>query len=245
MTKVLPPQVRDSRLASQRVEKSDLVPERELHHLKWFDYRFMTPLQATEQFRLEFQKVYRLKFRKNVNSSKADKVTGVSAAYRKTEWTAFWRARQFADELGVPYKIFLWPAFEMLLESGWQRIPYINQLYGPKNRDRIVAAVAKHWAEYRTTQLCHSALPQYREESFLNLPAQIAHREWVLGEVRQVYGGHPWPIGSACFAQRTVPEEQVIAEFGKERVDRGREYAVDEEPVPHEPVDPSDLLRSC
>jgi hypothetical protein len=67
----------------------------------------------------------------------------------------------------------------------------------------------------------YSELPQYRNEHFRGLPAQIAHRDWVVQQIK-LRGAWPHLIGRACFVERILPDERAIAEFGEEAVERAR-----------------------
>jgi len=225
--------------------KKDRVDERELHHLKWFDYRFMSPKEATLTFRDEFQKLYRRKYGQNIDTEESLRKFGVSRGKpenNRTEFTSFWRARQFADQLGVPYGIFLQAAFEVLLRAGWERIPYINQLYG-KHQERIAFAVIAHWEEHCQTRFMFSDLPHYREESFRGLAAQTAHQDWVIEQIKQRHSDSL--IGHACFVLRIVPQDRAKLAFGDDRLETGRASVEGGAAKPHETIAPRQMLPSC
>lgn len=228
------------------LSKSDLVLERHLHDSKWFDYRFMSPLEATIQFRKEFQKVYRAKYSMYIDTAESENKFGVrpgDPCAHKKEFTSFWRARQQADVLGIPYNHYLWPAFEKLLRNGYRKIPYVNQFLG-KNQTKIAFAAWEYWKEIRTTRLKVSELPLYRNEAYEGLQAQDAHRAWVISEIRN---GKYWTshIRDACFLMRMIPEDLAVAEFGTEIVDEAREAAVGLTAVAVEPASSLAMLPSC
>ena len=243
MSAEVPPQVRDCLAVASKLDRADLALERQLHGSKWFDYRFVTPKQATLIFKAAYQKVYREKYADNIDTEEAEGVTGIDTSdFAGTKQpTAFWRARQFADALGVPYDIFCEAAFGNLLRS-WKRIPYINQLYGKKNEQRIARAVYDYWTEWRTTRLMCSRLPQYREESFRNLPAQIEHRNWVIQEIKNNRTG---ALAQACDFFRILPIDEAVATFGQDWLDRTREGYFSEPPDPVVSVPDNEFLPSC
>lgn len=246
MTTILNNRSKNSRETARLFSQSDLVPERQLHDLKWFDYRFMAPSEATSLFRSEFQKVYRRSHAKNIDSEEAERKFGLRrgiASDNRAEFTSLWRARQFADGLGIPYPVFLTASFNTLLSGLSQRIPYVNQLYG-KYDARIALAAKAHWLEIRDSRFTVSELPHYRVESFHGLPAQVAYRKWVIEEIKR-RGGRAGDIGSACFIKCIIPVELAQAEFGVERVDSARDKMAGDMPEPFEPLAMADILPSC
>jgi hypothetical protein len=234
----------DNCQTAARFRREDLVPERELHTRKWFDYRFMSPKEATNVFRAEYQKVYRRKYASNIDTEKSLNKYGVRAGIpetHKAEFTSFWRVRQSADLLGMPYDVFLEAAFEDLLRGRFQRIPYINQLMG-KYQARIAVAATDRWEEQCQSRLMYSLLPHYKQESFHGLAAQIAHQDWVLAQLKSRSDS---TIGRACFTLRILPEERVRLQFGDERLENARAHAAGEVPEVLESLGPRQLLPSC
>ena len=224
--------------------RTDLMDERTLHHHKWFDYRFMSPKEATKIFRTKYQRVYRWKYGQNVNTEKSMNKFGVRRGTpedHRAEFTSFWRARQSADLLGMPYDVFLWAAYEVLLSGGFQRIPYINQLFG-KHQLRIAIAAMTQREEHCESRLMFSALPLYQEESFHGLAAQVANQDWVLEQLK-TRTDHA--IGRACFTLRILPAERAMLAFGQERLENARACAAEEVPEVHESWGPRQLLPSC
>jgi hypothetical protein len=204
-----------------KFSKIDREKERNLYRQKWFDYRFISPTDATARFYILYQEVYRWKYRININAPDAEKKTGVSKQHAWSAMTSFWRARQFADELGVTYDVFLDAAFQVCVRRGWSRLPHINQLYGNKNRDAIANAVRTLWAEEIDSRFTISVLPQYREDSFCGLSAQIDHRDWVMDQIK-ARNNSPLDIGRACYVHKVVPEKMALLEYGPEKLVQAR-----------------------
>jgi len=194
---------------------SDRVLERQLDHTKWFDYRFITPWKATQLFRHSYQYDYHRQFQRGVKMVAVESAASAIPLPRipVRELTSFWKVRQFADQLGVPYDIFLTAAFSALLSDSRPRKPRVNQFLAVESRSKIADCVKKYWDECRQAQLRFSRLPAYREESFRKRPAQISHREWVLGEVRAKLNAKI--LGDSCFVNRILPEDTATLAFGK------------------------------
>jgi hypothetical protein len=232
--------------AARYVCAADLAKEALLYSTKWFDYRFTSPLEATMKFRSAFSSVFRRKYRVNFDRDESEHKTGVSTkpSSRRLDLTSHWRARQFADELGVTYEIFLEAAFEVLLARGWTRLPYANQLYGKRQRQAISDATMALWRQKCESVLTFSAAPQYREESYRGIAAQDAHREWVLAQLKS-FRGRPFSIGSACSLHRVLPIGIARVVFGTERVDRAVLEVADREPAEHTRSPDVEILPSC
>lgn len=113
-------------IAASSITRTDLALERELHQTKWFDYRFISPMEATHQFRVAYSEIYRRMYARNISTEDAMTRSGVRAgpAFQcRTELTSFWRARQTADSYGLPYIIFIDVAMETLTRGGGSGFP--------------------------------------------------------------------------------------------------------------------------
>jgi hypothetical protein len=115
---VLQARARQNIDATSKFSKLDRERERDLYGQKWFDYRFLSPMAATARFYVLYQDVYRWKYATTIDSLEAEKKTGVSRKGTRGELTSLWRARQFADELGVTYEVFLEAAFKVCIRRG-------------------------------------------------------------------------------------------------------------------------------
>lgn len=218
--------LKDNFRAARWLTKADLESEIDLNQRKWFDYRFMSPLKATELFVAEYVKVFQRKYDRNFDSSQAANKSGTRSRNWKScsqEFTAFWRARQVADYVGVPYAHYLEPALECLLRRGYENIPRPNQLYSKKTFSAIEESVTDHWSECCDVEFRFSQLPQYHFAAFRGLPAQSAHQDWI---VRQIHARHSRieDISRFCFVEAVLLEDRARREFGDENVELAIEY---------------------
>lgn len=165
--------------------------EPELYQSKWFDYRFMTPLQATRHYIQAYDGVYRRHYAQNVDAVAAKHVRTISidgifagleaptsSTYKKAKshLTACWFGRHMADKLTMPYEVYIDLAFEYRLRY-WNR-PYLPQpqhLYS----DLVIDRVSERWPELQKSRLYTSDHPAYMVENFADLPAQTSYRIWL------------------------------------------------------------------
>ena len=100
--------MRNNRLTASKLSKKKAAHERDLDQTIWFDYRFITPMEATEALASAYQEEFKDRHGKNIYTEKAKGKTGTRGSNWKSnsrEFNSCWSARQFADELGVPYGV--------------------------------------------------------------------------------------------------------------------------------------------
>lgn len=215
--------------AMLRLPQSILQREAHLFRRKWFDYRFISGTKATEKFGEAYRVAYRAAFRTNFDAVEASKKQGLSEAgpyFDQRELTSLWRARQFADELGLPYDLFLSWAFDgFFMRRGYTRVPRPNQLYAEKLRIPLEAHLAAKWLEHRQeVRLMHSQLPEYGVSAYCQLAAQDDHYAWIVEQLRLRTGlGLRVAIARVCFATPLLPVDRAMAEFGTAVVERAQE----------------------
>ncbi|KQP27063.1 hypothetical protein ASF25_21030 [Methylobacterium sp. Leaf100] len=219
--------------------------ERDLAQTKWFDYRFLSPIQATLFFVEEYQRIFRWKWRQNFDSADADKKRGIAVGglfHSRKEFSEFWTARAHADLLGVPYEIYISTAMEIALRRAKQkRLLRAGQM----RRDDCVVAIQKRWEEELAGARWLSEQPHYRAESDYSLPDQIAHQEHVARAARN----RPnclLALGAAIDELRVLPIEKAEAIYGTEFIARARERAAGiGTSTPVEALPPEQLIPSC
>lgn len=178
----------------------------ELFTVKWFDYRFMTPLQATVAYAKDYETVYRRVYAENVNydvaerlkfssienisekmaiptlSERNGKITSTQIKQEKLrlkareDFSAFWRGRQIADALGMPYNIYIDAVMTKRLRN-WNNkfLPRPIHLY----RDVEVEYAQEKWEEIQASRLFLAEHSAYRNENYQNLPTQNDYHEWL------------------------------------------------------------------
>lgn len=163
--------------ASKLIKPDDLADERDVANLKWFRYRFMSPLAATRHFAKLYTAGLRAHVRRHYDAQLAERVSGLSAnifSGPSGSLTQLWQARQRADALGVPYELLIEFAFDFASRRKWRKPPRPIQLFGTKNSDLAWRAEFEKFKRERypdaLMRLCD--LPQYRIEKYRGLTAQ-------------------------------------------------------------------------
>lgn len=200
----------DTILTLRVIMPKDLERESVLVDVKWFGYRFMSPLAATKHFAEVYREGVRRYTRTHGDIELSDRVSGLSLnvfAEPSGSLTELWRARQDCDELGLPYELLVDFGFEFAGRRKWKRTPRPCQLFGSK---KSAAAWKIEFAKYLADRLPMaldrlSGLPQYRVESYRALAAQDQFRSHLLDHISDV--NKPWgtAIGKQCIENRHLP----------------------------------------
>lgn len=219
--------------------------ERDLAQTKWFDYRFLSPIQATLFFVEEYQRIFRWKWSQNSDSAEADKKRGIAVGglfHNRKEFSEFWTARAHADLLGVTYEIYISTAMETALRRAKQkRLLRAGQM----RRDDCVVAIQRRWEEELAGARWLSELPHYRAENDHALPDQMAHQEHVARAARK-RPNCSLALGAAIDELRVLPIEKAEAIYGTEFIARARERAAGiGTSASVEALPPEQLIPSC
>jgi hypothetical protein len=159
----------------------------ELFDTKWFDYRFLTPFQATQAYIDAYGAVYKTIYARELDRARAEHVKPISfdrirdgldrdETKAKRQFTGCWRGRQFADALGMPYGVYIELAFTYRMRA-WNRtyLPQPEHLYHPIDLEKIT----NRWEELLPTKLWLSEHPAYLVQNYQGAPAQDAYHEWL------------------------------------------------------------------
>lgn len=232
--------------AAENMRPDDWRVERDLSITKWFDYRFLTPLDATLQFVKDYQFVFRNMWKSNFDVATANLKRGTAEMglfANRREFSTFWNARVYADALGVRYRFFIITTMEAALRRGkWKRLPRPGQLW---NKPDCIAAVKAKWEEELGGCQAVSALAHYLPENYLGLPHQLDHQRHAL-RVAKKRSNLMRTLGSYIDIDRLVSVEQAEAVYGTRVVQMAREaVSGTAAPVPMDVLPIEQLLPSC
>lgn len=138
---------KERRIANARFQRKYVKPElltREGHlqYTKWTEYRYMSPLECTERFAQEYLAAYRRAYARHFDPKVARTKQPIKPNFGQNsvaEMNSLWVARQLADELGMPYDVFLDILIEgKIVGDKWRQPPLPNQLLsGSHTRARL------------------------------------------------------------------------------------------------------------
>ena len=208
------------RLIWTHVRKDWFKHEGALFTSKWFDYRFLNPVQATYLYAHEFVKVYRRVYRSTIDHTRAEFVRPLKAddlfECPSHQISAVWRGRQVADALGMPYDVYLDLAIEGALKY-WDRahLPKASQLYS----DRVCDFVIDQWVRRQEAVLYYSHHKAYRMQFYIGTSTQNDHHEWLLEQVAK-RGPAAFNLINDAVDNDLLPLSKIKLRFGEELAER-------------------------
>lgn len=173
----------------EQIIRNDLLEnDRDLFQSKWWDYRFMSPFEATMAFADAFGEAGRRIYAREFDYERAPHVSMMGSAKLKLglerneerarrAFPAFWRARQVADVLGMPYPVY---TFEILSSRmrAWQRthLPGPNHLYNEIDVERVAA----RWEEIKLSRIQYADHHAFLAQNFVSAPAQVEYADYLI-----------------------------------------------------------------
>ncbi len=158
------------------------LKEADLFGTKWFDYRWMHPVQATHYYAHCYIAAVRIYTEKNKDRDLAAtlKVFNVDDIFQSRDLSAVISARQALDRIGCRYEWALGIMGARYSERGWAHMPRPNQLYA----EELMMDIVDAWKVE-----CKSRLQIVRDTRFQLVEGeplsavQEEHVEWLLGQV--------------------------------------------------------------
>lgn len=176
------------------VPKKYLNYDLSLFATKWFDYRRMTPLQATIEYMKAFCESYKDTYARELDFQRAEFVTPVNITKLftdlierqrpkdKSKLTSFWRGRQVADALGMPYNVYLDHAFEYRMRR-WQRayLPQPQHLY----HEYVVEMIQEKWEDLKKSRLYLPDDPAFLSQNYRDIPYQNDFHDYLIAQAAE------------------------------------------------------------
>lgn len=225
----------DDMIVFAEIRQDVLDAEFGLFASKWFDYRHMTPMQATKVYIEHYGRIYREVYAETFDKNTAEhiRVVTVESVFEglqaehgskernkaKKNLTACWRGRQVADILGMPYDLYIQLAFAYRLRFWNQRyLPQPQHLYGEFEVEKIQA----RWQEEQAASLFTAQHPAYLVQNYAGAAHQDAHHEWLFRQAELRTDG-PWHL--AKFVRDDVlPFDKLEYRIAPEELDRVQRY---------------------
>lgn len=213
------PRQRCDELLHLFVRREWLSYEGALFGSKWFDYRFLHPVQATYLYAHHFVAIYRRLFREMIDFRAAEHIKPLRHedlfACDKAIVSAIWRGRQHADAMGVPYEVYIELAMRHMLRF-WNRkhLPRPAQLYSGE----ACEAVAQGWEQRLESRAWHGEHRAYRLDHYAGLPMQDDHHEFLLGVAAK--RDNPYPLLALYAENELLPDEKITMRFGQNALNR-------------------------
>jgi hypothetical protein len=235
----------------------DWKDESQLMMKRWFDYRFMSPVDATLLFGRYYIAGLRRHVSRHINIELAGTVSGLKSglpAARAAWFTALWRARTRTDAIFVPYDLLIDFSFDFSSRRKryWTMLPH--QLHASKgNGDAWWAVFHEKIEDLLPPRMKRVAeIPHYRIENDIDLPPQKHFRTLMLSEMRHEHRRLADQIADRVFIKRHLTLDQALslapADADLAKIEQRARVVSDNRAWEAEPViklDQADLLPSC
>ena len=175
--------------------------ESDLFVTKWWDYKRLHPMDAT----FIFAHYYAEQMKTEMNRRKGHNRRGYYKALKspsllkcsKKEITGIWKARQKADELGIPYDFYCAAATKYADKFKWKHLPRPWQMYGQSSKyvgeewyKTMVQYITDAWAERTAAEPQFSKDDFYKIENFSKHVYQVRHQLAVLTYIDTLQSKH-------------------------------------------------------
>lgn len=191
------------------IPNKDLRYERFLMMSKWYQYRFMSPHDATRLFAQVYETQFTQLLKDTDKMPHGRATAGVNWRLfneKASEYVQLWHARQSADEVGIPYERYIefslgfamrrskrleyYPRPNQLRSTGKSNIAWVKKLHEFKKAREYVCRPIDP-GSYSLHARCDdtdwtpcyeygSLFSEYRTENYIGLPAQDAFREFAM-----------------------------------------------------------------
>jgi len=163
--------------SGSRTFRKHFANELKLMSVKWFDYRIQHPVVSTYQFAKEYMAVYRNYYQKTIDCERGKYVKSFKGQdpWISSQAGGFIKGRQFADELGIPYDLFIGEAFSFLFNKKWHHLPRPCHLYA----DDVLESVAVKWEERKRVTMVLAKDDFFKLAINMHRPEFIAHQKWI------------------------------------------------------------------
>ena len=200
------------------------LEEPELMGLTFVPYRYQSPWRRTENFAKVFDQVFReyedRYFGKSIPAPSRDALS----LWPDSDIIALWRARQYADSLGVPYSFYIRTAFEYRFRTGYRRCPKPGQLWhGGKIIEYINGEFKTQGGSSASREYNPASLdPMFFAENYRDDRIQrAAHKD--LSLKAKMFPDF-FKLSTILKSSRIITDRAARQQFGDPAVDRVQDY---------------------
>jgi hypothetical protein len=217
--------------AREFINSEVLRDEPGLAETTWLPYRYMSAFERTELFTREYEAVFKRLHAQYKDYHKAAGMQPVALEFVRNargEMTSLWKARQYADALGVPYSIFIHTSMDVAINRHYQKVPRPNQLCRPWQVEAVQVAWLK---EVASAQLFADDWdPRFFAPSNREDPARTAALDALTNHVKRVAPGR-WAerLANYMFRRLAINEVEARQRFDDDMVDEAIKF-------PHAPT---------
>lgn len=195
---------------------------------KWFDYRFLHPMEATYLFYSHYVQAHQNYFKKAINHEVANNAYPFKGEAKHDfllakEAPSIWRLRKIADFYGIKYDFFCNGVFNNVY-----RVQFNGKVVAPRpamlRNEDIVKTVYNEWLAYRDGTLLFSCNPYFKVSSFESHDVQIQHEDFVIGQIQRKQAPE-YALASSLYIHQVVRIEKALQVFDEQTMQSAIYYA--------------------
>jgi hypothetical protein len=188
-----------------------LRKEPALMQSKWFDYRRLHPVMATQLFVKAYNRAYG-----NFLATTTDVGLKYLPAFKGRDLLAdkhrerktVWKLRQLADEHGVPYDVFMNAAMRFYQREGWMHVPRPSHIL---SNELALLHVLDTWQNTKRDMPVWASLSFYTVDEWTGHPDQLAYEEHLLQFIR-ARAVKSYIVHQAVYLRRALRFERALQE---------------------------------
>ncbi len=229
--------------AREWISPKDLDEEPELAASAYLPYAYMSAYERTQLFYSLYRKHYANKFERRTGRppvGMSERLSGVEGG----DFTSFWRARQRADALGVPYDHFVIEMMRDADDNGTRELPRPNQLCSDGKLPKLIERMDELRNAGRFDPFAGHFDPRFYAANHVGDVQQVAALDWMEQQINSTGPARkPALLHRFLQLQQVFPEAEAIRRFGQQLVDEAKAHRggfTSRSPVTLPAVPPSD-----
>lgn len=205
----------------------NLLPEEgELFRTKHWDYRFLHPAQATQLFAHCYAQAKKHAVERRTDIWVGRNMKGlkdpVIYSLDARTITGFWKGRQMADRMGMPYDFYCEAAMLFADVARWENLPTPIQLYSDNVPEHLrttdfavsmLTFIGSKWLDRIQTSIPYATHEAYLVENFKGGPEQIAYLNYLGDKIRE--SNYPAAVLASVLEKGQISHEIVRQIFPK------------------------------
>jgi len=213
-------------LAISHVPVNLLAEEADLFQTKHWDYRFLHPTQATQLFAHCYAQAKKHAVERRTDIWVGRNMKGIKAEsvfdLTRQSITGFWKGRQMADRLGIPYDFYCEYAMLFADVARWDNLPTPVQTYSMNVPEHLrttdyavsmVQFIGSRWNDRCANQNVYATHPAYLSENYSGGSAQNAYLNYLSDKIRE--SSFPAAVLACVLDKKQIDERLVMTIFPK------------------------------
>lgn len=202
--------------------------ETSMMQTKWFDYRSQHPSHLGYLWAFYYREAYK-RFLTTYRTEKGIYMNGIvgkdvfASVKEKINPAskAVWRARQKADQIGIPYDFYIRAVMNHAESTSWARPPRPQHFYS----DDMVAVVVDAWKVKLTTQIITAEQDRFLAEHFEGNFDQRDYQSWLVASIKK-RAHKEFGIHYCMVEKKQLLEKIAIYQFGEELVKKAKNISL-------------------